>query len=223
MKQRVGALLPAGRGTILRQRVLTMESQPSPFPRPVARIFFRGCPQETQTELLSRMPIHEGDLLSDELLSRTVRVVQALDRRLEIRVDRGLGREAFLKLPPAIREKVKPPACDDGVNVTIYDPASLPQRIRVEAAVQESMLIAKIDPVAPLETGSDECGSGPVRLSILIGKDGSVIDAKPAGGPGDLVRASVEAVKQWKYRPTLLNGFPVEVQTDVEVSFEEAP
>jgi TonB family protein len=200
-----------------------MESQAPLLPRPVARIFFRGCPQEIQTELLARVPIHEGDVLSDELLRRTVQVAKALDGRLEIRVDRGLGREAFLKLPPAIRAKVKPPACDDGVNVTIYDPASLPRRIRVEAGVQESMLIGKFVPVAPLETGIDERNSGPVRLSIVIGNDGSVIDARPAGGPEALVRPAVEAVKQWKYRPTLLNGFPVEVQTNVEVSFEEAP
>src|SRR5262249_42145719 len=130
----------------------------------------------------------------------------------------GLRREEFLNLPERLRHKVKPPACDDGVNVTIYDPASLPQRIRVEAAVQESMLIEKITPVYPLEYAEGECETGVVRLAVVIGKDGAVLEVTPSGGPESLFGLVVDAVKQWKYRPTLLNGLPVEVQTNVEVN-----
>lgn len=70
-----------------------MQSQDqSQLPRPISRIFFRGCSKETQTELLSKMPIHEGAVLSDELLQRALQAAKALDGRLEILVNRALYR-----------------------------------------------------------------------------------------------------------------------------------
>lgn len=169
--------------------------------------------------LLSRIPIHEGVLLSDELLHRAVQVAKAFDGRLEILVNRALPREAYFKLPEKIRNRVKPPASDDGVNVTIYDPAFLPQRIKVDGSVQESMLVEKVMPVYPRQAEEDVGEAGVLQLAVVVGKDGTVIDVKPLAGPEKLIDPAMHAVRQWTYRPTLLNGLPVEVQTSVEVSF----
>jgi hypothetical protein len=197
-----------------------MESQPQPqLPRPISRIFFRGCSEEAQSALRSRMPIHEGAVLSDELLQSALHVAKAFNLGLEILVSGAVSPEDYLKLPPELRKRVMPPTSDDGVNVTIYDPASLPQRIRIEGSVQESMLIARVPPVYPREACEDEGDPGEVKLSVVIGKDGSVMNADPVAGPELLVPAAVDAAKQWKYRPTLLNGLPVEVQTIVQMSF----
>jgi protein TonB len=58
-----------------------------------------------------------------------------------------------------------------------------------------------------------------VRLNAIIGKDGTIQDLKAASGHPLLVPAALEAVKQWLYKPTLLNGEPVEVVTVIDVNF----
>jgi protein TonB len=100
-----------------------------------------------------------------------------------------------------------------------YDPASLPQRIRIDGSEQESMLVEKVMPVYPRQTEEEARETGVVQLAVVVGKDGTVIDVKPVAGPELLIDSAMDAVRRWTYRPTLLNGFPVEVQTDVEVSF----
>ncbi|HWB86968.1 MAG TPA: energy transducer TonB [Bryobacteraceae bacterium] len=169
-------------------------------------------------ELLSRMPIHEGDLLSDELLQRALQVAKAFEAGLEILVNPDFPREVYLKLLDNIRSRIRLPVCDDGVTITIYDPASLPQRIRIDGSIQESMLVEKVMPVYPRQTDAD-ASEGVVQLAVVVGKDGTVIDVKPIAGPEFLIDSAIHAVRRWTYRPTLLNGFPVEVQTTVELTF----
>jgi protein TonB len=58
-----------------------------------------------------------------------------------------------------------------------------------------------------------------VRLAVDISPEGKVVSVNAQSGPDVLVQAAVEAVRQWTYRPTLLNGEPVEVLTTVDVNF----
>jgi protein TonB len=60
---------------------------------------------------------------------------------------------------------------------------------------------------------------GAVDLSVIIGGDGNLVHIQVKSGHPLLIPAAIEAVKQWRYQPTLLNGEPVEVLTDVEVPF----
>jgi len=60
---------------------------------------------------------------------------------------------------------------------------------------------------------------GTVSLSVIVGKDGKVQDIKVISGHPLLVQAALDAVKNWVYRPTLLNGDPVEVSTTIDVNF----
>ena len=60
---------------------------------------------------------------------------------------------------------------------------------------------------------------GVVRLNAIIGKDGTIQNLTVATGHPLLVPAALEAVKQWVYRPTLLNGEAVEVVTQIDVNF----
>jgi protein TonB len=61
---------------------------------------------------------------------------------------------------------------------------------------------------------------GAVELMATISKDGSVTGVKVLSGDLMLANSAVEAVKQWKYRPYLLNGEPVEIQTQITVNFK---
>lgn len=96
--------------------------------------------------------------------------------------------------------------------------ADAPQKIRVGGGVMSAHLITKVAPVYPPE--AKQAGTqGTVRLAVDIGPDGKVERLNAESGPDVLVQAAVEAVKQWVYKPTLLNGQPVEVATTVDVNF----
>jgi len=96
--------------------------------------------------------------------------------------------------------------------------ADPPQKIRVGGKVMAESLISKVNPVYPPE--AKQAGTeGTVRLAVDIGSDGKVVSVNAQSGPDVLVQAAVEAVKQWTYKPTLLNGEPVGVLTTVDVNF----
>ena len=61
--------------------------------------------------------------------------------------------------------------------------------------------------------------SGDVLLDVTIGKDGSVVNTEVLKGDAMLAPAAMDAVRQWKYQPTLLNSQPIEVITQVTVNF----
>jgi len=93
-----------------------------------------------------------------------------------------------------------------------------PQRIRVGGNVQSANLINGPKPNYP-PLAKQARISGTVELSAVIGKDGRVADLKVIKGHPLLVQAALDAVKNWIYRPTLLNGEPVEVSTTIDVNF----
>jgi periplasmic protein TonB len=84
--------------------------------------------------------------------------------------------------------------------------------------VMAGELIRRVQPEYP-EIARATHLSGTVRLQAIIGTDGTVRDLDVLSGSPILARAAVEAVRQWRYRPTLLNGAPVEVETYITVNF----
>jgi TonB family protein len=92
-------------------------------------------------------------------------------------------------------------------------------RVNVSAGVGAGMLLNKVQPVYPIEDKAAHI-SGIVVLHALIGHDGSIRDLRVLQAPSaSLAAASLTAVSQWKYRPYLLNGNPVEVDTTINVIF----
>jgi protein TonB len=96
--------------------------------------------------------------------------------------------------------------------------AATPQRIRVGGNVQAANLIKKITPPYP-QLAKQARIQGTVRFTAIIGKDGTIQNLQLIQGHPLLVPAAQEAVKQWVYKPTLLNGEPVEVVTQIDVNF----
>jgi protein TonB len=92
------------------------------------------------------------------------------------------------------------------------------QRIKVGGNVQAANLIRKVVPVYP-PLAKQARISGVVRFTAIIGRDGAIQNLTLISGHPLLVPAATEAVKQWLYRPTLLNGEPVEVITQIDVNF----
>jgi len=96
--------------------------------------------------------------------------------------------------------------------------APAPSHIEVGSAVQKARLISQVAPVYP-QAAKLAGIQGTVRFSVVIGTSGAVEKIELIGGPIQLVPAAQEAVSQWKYRPTLVNGQPVEVRTIIDVNF----
>lgn len=82
-------------------------------------------------------------------------------------------------------------------------------------------VIHKATPVYPPQAG-EPIQSSPVILSVLIGKTGTVQKVSVISGPAVRAKADMEAVKHWTYRPYMLNGEPVEVQTTVTITAKTA-
>lgn len=93
-----------------------------------------------------------------------------------------------------------------------------PERIRVGGQVQERNLIAMVDPLYP-PLALQARIQGVVRFNVVIGKDGHVSNVQLVSGHPLLVAAAQDALRQWVYKPTLLNGSPVEVATQADVNF----
>jgi protein TonB len=92
------------------------------------------------------------------------------------------------------------------------------KRIKVSGKVAKSQLIHKVQPVYP-EEARDKKIQGTVHLHVILSKDGTVQQVKVISGDAILGKAAEDAVRQWRYKPTLLNGELVEVDTTVDVVF----
>jgi len=93
-----------------------------------------------------------------------------------------------------------------------------PQRIRVSQGVTQGMLVRKVQPAYPPLARQARI-QGPVVLQAEIGKDGSIQNLRLISGHPMLAPAAIEAIKQWKYKPYILNGEPVEVETTITFNF----
>lgn len=93
-----------------------------------------------------------------------------------------------------------------------------PQRVRVSQGVTQGLLLRKIQPTYPPLARQARI-QGSVLLQAEISKDGSIQNLRLISGHPMLAPSAIEAVKQWKYRPYILNGEPVEVETQITVNF----
>ena len=96
-----------------------------------------------------------------------------------------------------------------------------PQRVRVSQGVSTGLLVTKVPPHYP-EDARQARIQGTVVLKALIDTNGDVEDLTLVSGHPLLAPAALEAVKQWKYKPYLLNGQPVKVETQIMVNFQLA-
>ncbi len=96
--------------------------------------------------------------------------------------------------------------------------AATPKRIRVGGQVEQAKLIFQPKPEYPPLAKMARI-QGVVRLEAIISQDGTIQDLKVLQGHPLLVKSALEAVQRWRYQPTLLNGEPVQVVTEIDVNF----
>jgi periplasmic protein TonB len=106
-------------------------------------------------------------------------------------------------------------------SVAALPKVATPQRVRVSSGVQSGLLVRKVQPTYPPLARQARI-QGTVVLQAQISKSGDIENLQLVSGHPMLAPAAIEAVKQWKYKPYLLNGEPVEVETTVQVNFSLA-
>ncbi len=173
---------------------------PGEAARTLNRVDLSGVPEALRAELSSAINVREGQAITRDDAVSVSAAARKLDEHMVLRIqpgDNGAVNLAFAMQDPS---------------------AKPPMRIRVGAPVSQANLIHKVTPVYPMEAKQARV-QGIVKLQALIGKDGAVQDLQLMEGPPELVQASLDSVRQWVYRPTLLNGEPVEVVTTIEVNY----
>jgi TonB family protein len=172
-------------------------------PLNVVKRFVYRVPDPLRERIESRLTLREGDELTEAKLAEAFRTVRAIDFHINLVMQPGADRAGSLMI------------------FTLNEPESAaltPKRLRIGGNVQATNLITKVTPKYPPEAKAARI-QGTVRLSVVIGKDGHVLDVQLVAGDPLLVGSAEEAVWQWIYRPTLLNGNPVEVITQVDVNY----
>jgi TonB family protein len=178
-------------------------------------ISISGLSAEAEQELRSRLPVHEGDTVTQSDMSNLNGVVRSFDSHLVLITGRSgpagdLTARISLMPPPPVAPP-PPPLAQAG---------PLPSAgIHVAQDVQAAKLTNRVVPVYP-PIAKQARVQGSVTMQANIAKDGTVRELQivEAGSPL-LVQAAMDAVKQWTYQPTLLNGSPVDVTTTVTVNF----
>jgi TonB family protein len=107
------------------------------------------------------------------------------------------------------------------VNGVVPDigPARQTQRVRVSQGVSVGLLAYRVQPVYPPEARREGI-QGTVVLRAVISKEGLIEGLQLVSGPKELAPAAIDAVKQWRYRPYLVMGNPVQVDTEIQVNFQ---
>ena len=187
----------------------------------IAKITISGMSDSMRADLSGRLPAHEGDLITPELMTSVMATAREFDEHTSVMFGRTQEGDVTLNisLPSAGVFRV-------GGGVASATPAGVaaearpevPKRITIGGNVQQAKLISQPKPVYPPEAKA-ACIQGVVHLGAIIGKDGSVIDLKVISGHPLFIPGAIDAVRQWVYQTTLLNGEPVEVQTQIDVNY----
>jgi TonB family protein len=118
---------------------------------------------------------------------------------------------------PGISEAGAPPQ-SAAQGATSFGTSPPGQRVRVSQGVAQASVQSKVNPIYPQEARTARI-SGTVVLKAVIDQTGDVVSLQLVSGHPLLAPAAIDAVKQWKYRPYLLNGKPVAVETQITVNF----
>jgi len=98
-------------------------------------------------------------------------------------------------------------------------PKPMLQTLNISQGVSRGLLIKKVQPVYPRNALAMRV-EGSIELLATISKTGDISHVKVLNGDSQLSKAATEAVRQWKYKPYLLNGEPVEIQTEITINFK---
>jgi periplasmic protein TonB len=105
------------------------------------------------------------------------------------------------------------------VSSNVAVPKPVPEALKISEGVTQGLLIKKIAPTYPANALKLR-KQGAVELLATVSKTGIITKLQVLRGESILAQAAVDAVRQWKYRPFLLNAEPVEIETQITINFK---
>ena len=167
-----------------------------------------GAKQETVSSQDGKFTLEDAP--SGECILRVEKAgYNSLLREFNLKPDSKIDRGLTLTIGPARQ----------GVDSGATAQPDAPKRVRVGGEVAENNLTKKVQPVYPTAAKAAHV-QGTVELEATISREGVPLELRVVSSPNeDLSEASLEAVRQWRYRPTLLNGNPVDIVTAVIINF----
>jgi hypothetical protein len=206
----------------------------------VSEIYIGGVTDQVRSDLMRRLPVHAGDTLAADSMDRLLAVVHEFDEHLNVgfadiskgevgvtiqmfgggSADALSGRLPLVGVAGGVQGGIRGGVTGGIVGgvPSVTPPADGTKRITIGGNVQQAKLISQPKPVYPPEAKEAHV-SGVVRLTAVIGKEGNIINLAVIEGHPLLVPSAMEAVRQWVYHTTLLNGEPVEVITQIDVNY----
>jgi TonB family protein len=160
-------------------------------PGRIKQIRVAGLSEQATADLLRLLPLHEGDEWNEETARQADAAVKRFDERLTIQETSG-------KLAADGRMEVR---------LTVGRPL---RRVKIGGDIISKSANRKVPPEYP-PAARKKGITGTVHLAVIIGRDGKITECNPISGPKALTQAAVDAVRQWIYKPTTLDGLPVEV------------
>jgi TonB family protein len=164
-------------------------------------ISVEGLTPWARDELLQRLPVHQGDALDASGMRAVLAGVRAFDEHLRVILNLSGDGSGVLR-----------------IHLAAGGSGAAPTEIRVGSNVQQAKLLAKVQPVYPTEAKVQGI-EGAVVLRAIIDESGKVGHLQVLSGDPLLAAAAVDAVRQWQYQTTLLNGDPAAVVTEIRVNF----
>lgn len=206
-------------GLLLAAPLFTSIAQPHLRPMlPTQISFFRPKPELRRESIVAaRVTVHTPEIF-DPFQSPEHGIVVA-----------GINEDEGFSAPdPGVEGPYTPGGTavpGDGIKQLVKEPQipSQPVQVanhplRVREGILEAQLIRRVEPQYPALAKQTKT-EGTVRIHAIISRDGRITSLDILSGHPLLVQAALEAVSQWRYRPTMLNGEPVEVETSITVIF----
>ena len=165
------------------------------------RLFIQA-PDSIKQKLEGHLPLREGDRITQSALNDLSTALKDVDEHLRVTIHPNADKTGSMIF----------------IALNSPGPGEAPKRIRVGGNVEAANIVQKVTPIYPAEAKANRV-QGSVRFTVVIGKDGRVQSVTLVYGDPVLAQAAKDAVQQWVYKPTLLNGDPVEVMTQVDVNF----
>ena len=189
--------------------------------RVVKHIVVTGLRDGVRNDLLAALPVHEGDTLNTDQIAGIEQAVRTFDEHLRMVGVLSAPGEAMVVItapnvvPPSAPPPPPPPPPPASSEAR---PTAPPQALNVAGNVMQAKLVRQPRPKYPPDAKQARI-QGVVKLQAVIAKDGTISKLDILSGEPILAAAALEAVQGWKYEPTLLNGSPVEVVTQIDVNF----
>jgi TonB family protein len=173
-------------------------------PAQLRSISIAGLSDQAREELMAKLPVHEGDSIGPD----TARAVSLAVREFDPHLSSSLGRNP--DGTGVLRIVANSPRAESA--------AAPAAPLKIGGNMQAKNLVSQARPVYPPEAKQARI-QGKVQLKAIIGAEGTVQNLEVVSGPPELIQSALDAVKQWVYQPTLLNGNPVAVETTIDVNY----